>query len=109
MPWVDPDLEELFLYGKALLTELPVGAEDPLPQLGKSVQLTHLRIAVTSDGSIPLEASDEPGDALPGGGKGGQVEPILDKLSAMIAAMNDKFAPTWVRPTRSGSTSSGRS
>ncbi|MGD7732931.1 type I restriction endonuclease subunit R [Propionibacteriaceae bacterium G57] len=91
MPWTDPDLEELFLYGRALLTELPAGESDPLPQLSKEVQLTHLRIALTSEGSIGLEASDEPGQALPGGGVGKAAEPVVDKLSAMIAAMNDKF------------------
>ena len=91
MPWTDPDLEELFLYGKALLTELPTGDNDPMPQLSKSVQLTHLRIAVTSDSAITLDPNDEPGVALPGQGKGKQAEPILDKLSAMIAAMNDRY------------------
>ena len=57
MPWTDPDLEQLFLYGKLLLTELPTGDNDPMPQVSKSVQLTHLRIAVTSDSSISLTAS----------------------------------------------------
>ncbi|MBO1030009.1 type I restriction endonuclease subunit R [Tessaracoccus sp. SD287] len=91
MPWTDPELEELFLYGRVLLTELPADSDDPLPQLSKSVQLTHLRIAVTSDSSITLDGSDEPGEALPGMGEGHQAEPVLDKLSAMIAALNDKF------------------
>ena len=90
MPWTDTDLEELFLYGKALLTELPTGDNDPMPQLSKAVQLTHLRIAVASDSSITLTPDDEPGAALPGQGKGKQAEPVLDKLSALIAAMNDK-------------------
>ena len=62
-----------------------------MPQLSKSVQLTHLRIAVTSDAAITLAGSDEPGVALPGEGKGKQAEPVLDKLSALIAAMNDKY------------------
>ncbi|HET9873919.1 MAG TPA: type I restriction endonuclease [Propionibacteriaceae bacterium] len=91
MPWTDTDLEKLFLYGKALLTELPTGDNDPMPQLSKSVQLTHLRIAVSSDSSIALTGDDEPGVALPGQGKGKQAEPVLDKLSALIAVMNDKF------------------
>jgi len=91
MPWTDTDLEELFLYGKALLTELPTGANDPMPQLSKSVQLTHLRIAVTSESSIALTSDDEPGVALPGQGKGKQADPVLDKLSALIAAMNERY------------------
>ncbi len=70
MPWTDRDLERLYLYGRLLLLELPAGDNDPMPQVSKSVQLTHLRIAVTSDAAIALTATDEPGIALPGEGKG---------------------------------------
>lgn len=91
MPFVDRDLERLFLFGRMLLTVLPNEADDPMPQLSKSVQLTHLRIAVTSEEAISLEATDEAGVALPGEGKGKQAEPVLDKLSALIEAMNDKY------------------
>ncbi len=91
MPWADTDWERLFLYGRLLLLELPPGENSPMPQISKSVQLTHLRIAVTSDAAIELAGSDEPGVALPGGGKGPVTEPLLDKLSALISAMNDKY------------------
>ncbi len=91
MPWTDTDLEQLFLFGRMLLAELGGGDNDPMPQVSKSVQLTHLRIAVTSDGSIGLTATDEPGVALPGKGEGKSVEPTLDKLSALIEAMNEKY------------------
>ncbi len=90
MPWVDTDWERLFLYGRLLL-ELPAGENSPMPQISKAVQLTHLRIAVTSEAAIGLAGSDEPGVALPGEGKGALTEPILDKLSARIAAMNAKY------------------
>ena len=62
-----------------------------MPQLSKSVQMTHLRIAVTAETAIELTGSDEPGTALPGEGKGAVTEPVLDKLSALIAAMNDRY------------------
>lgn len=91
MPWADPDLERLFLYGRLVLLELPAGDNDPMPQLSKSVQLTHLRLAVTSDEAITLTAADEPGAALPGQGKGPTTEPVMDKLSALISAMNDRY------------------
>lgn len=91
MPWADTDWERLFLYGRLLLLELPPGENSPMPQISKSVQLTHLRIAVTSDEAISLAASDSPGVALPGEGKGAVAEPVLDKLSALISAMNDKY------------------
>lgn len=91
MPWADASLERLFLYGKLLLTVLPASENDPMPQLSKSVQLTHLRLAVTSEGAVELEASDDPGVALPGEGKGSSSEPVMDKLSALIALMNEKY------------------
>ena len=91
MPWADTDWERLFLYGRLLLLELPPGENSPMLQISKSVQLTHLRIAVTSEAAISLTGSDEPGVALPGEGKGAVAEPLLDKLSALISAMNDKY------------------
>ena len=91
MPWVDATLERLFLYGKLLLADLPQRESDPMPQLSKAVQLTHLRLSVSHEGDIGLEASDEAGVALPGEGKGSQNEPEKDKLSALIEAMNEKF------------------
>lgn len=100
MPWTDTDLERLFLYGKALLTELPTGDDDPMPQLSKSVQLTHLRIAVASDSAIALTPDDEPGTALPGQGKGKQTEPMMDRLSALITAMNDKYGADLGEPDK---------
>ena len=81
----------LFRYGRMLLTELPAADTDPMPQLSKSVQLTHLRISVSGEEAIELESTEEPGVALPGEGKGKQAEPVLDKLSALIEAMNDKY------------------
>ena len=91
MPWSDTDLERMFLYGRLLLSDLPARENDPMPQLSKSVQLTHLKISVTSDEAIALQGSDEAGTALPGEGKGALTEPMLDKLSALIAAMNEKY------------------
>lgn len=91
MPWSDPSLERLYLYGKLLLADLPTRETDPMPQLSRDVQMTHLRLAVAHEGAIALEASDEPGTALPGEGCGAVTEPEKDKLSALIAAMNERF------------------
>ncbi|MFX4273637.1 type I restriction endonuclease subunit R [Propionibacteriaceae bacterium Y1685] len=91
MPWADATLERLFLFGKLLFADLPASPEDPMPQVSKSVQLTHLRLAVTSEGAIALEATGEPGQALPGEGKGASAEPVMDKLSALVAVMNEKY------------------
>ena len=91
MPFIDADLERLYLYGKLLLTEIAEDGDFTMPQISRSVQLTHLRLAVSGDSPILLEGVDEPGSALPGGGKGSGNEPEMDKLSALISAMNDKY------------------
>mgnify|MGYP001763217551 FL=1 len=52
MPFIDPSLERLYLYGKLLLTQLPTGEHDPMPQLSKEVLLTHLRMSVTGETDI---------------------------------------------------------
>ena len=56
----------LFRYGRMLLTELPAADTDPMPQLSKSVQLTHLRISVSGEEAIELESTEQPGVALTG-------------------------------------------
>ena len=93
MPWSERDLEELYLYGKALLQVLPRKGTDPLPQLSDTVLLTHLRNEViTAEEVLSLErGTDEPGNAFTGGGQGKQVEPPTDLLSAIIGKLNDQF------------------
>lgn len=91
MSWTDTDLEQLYLYGKVLHMVLPSAQGEPLPQVSESVQLTHLRLEVTSDDAIELEADEEPGVALPGEGEGSAQEPLIDTLSAVVEMMNEKF------------------
>jgi type I restriction enzyme R subunit len=92
MPWTERDLEELYLYGKALLP-LPGDGTDPLPQLGDAVRLTHLRTEARAvEESISLtDGTDEPGVALPGGGAGKQVDQPRELLSVLIDELNSKF------------------
>ncbi len=93
MPWVEAELEELYLYGKALLPLLPRNPIDPLPQISDSVLLTHLRTeAKGSELNLALGAgTDEPGHAFTGGGMGKQVEQPRDLLSVIIGNMNEAF------------------
>ncbi len=91
MPFVDPALEKLYLYGRLLLTELPGADDEAFPQISQQLQMTHLRLSVTGDTTIELTGDDTPGEALPGGGLGPQTEPEMDKLSALIAVINEKY------------------
>jgi type I restriction enzyme, R subunit len=93
MPWTDRDLESLYLYGRALLPMLPVAPDEPLPQISNTVLLTHLRTeAPAEEESLSLTTgSDEPGVALPGGGTGKAYESPKEKLSELIASLNERF------------------
>jgi type I restriction enzyme R subunit len=93
MPWTERDLEQLYLYGKALAPLLPAAADEPLPQISDAVALTHLRTeAHDIEAVLSLtEGSDEPGVALPGGGAGRQNDPPRERLSALIDTLNTRF------------------
>jgi type I restriction enzyme R subunit len=93
MSWTDPDLERLYLYGRALSPLLPSRPDEPLPHISDSVLLTHLRTeAQAVEADLSLErGTDEAGTALPGGGAGRQVEPPKDRLSVLIDTLNERF------------------
>lgn len=93
MTWTDRELERLYLFGKALLTQLPRGVDDPMPLVSDQVELTHLRVAATAEEeNAALESGDDtPGEALPGGGSGRLTEAPVDKLSALVEKMNTLF------------------
>ena len=93
MPWTDPDLELLYLYGRLLQTKLPTGGTDPTVDLSDAVILTHLRTVATAeniDGSLD-EGDDTPGKSLPGDGEAPQNDPPREPLSVLIQTLNDKF------------------
>jgi type I restriction enzyme R subunit len=93
MPWTDPDLERLYLYGKALSPLLPSRPDEPLPHISDTVLLTHLRTeAQAVEENLALgSGTEEPGIAFPGGGTGRQVEPPRDRLSTLIDTLNERF------------------
>ena len=92
MTWTDRELERLYLFTKALATLLPRPDGEPVPLVSDQVELTHLRTALTAEeeNAALTEGDASPGDVLPGEGKGGH-DPVLDRLSALVERLNDKF------------------
>ncbi|GAB2859421.1 type I restriction endonuclease subunit R [Lentzea nigeriaca] len=90
IPYPEPELERLYLYGRHLLNRLP-RREDPGVDLGQ-VDLTHLRIAKTGEQDVSLVSEGE--QVLPGftgDGAGARNDPEQISLTELIAGLNEKF------------------
>jgi type I restriction enzyme R subunit len=91
VPFADPELEVLYLYGRYLLLRLPgrKGGVD----LGAEVELTHLRIEATGRHDVSL--GDGAGEAtipgFTGTGAGSTSEEERARLSSLIDVLNEKF------------------
>lgn len=91
MPEPEVALEELYVFCRALLHVLPADADGSL-QLGDELVLTHLRIDETASGPIQIVGGPlTPGTAFPGGGQGGHSGSVIDRLSAVVDQINQRF------------------
>ncbi|MFF7337585.1 type I restriction endonuclease subunit R [Streptomyces sp. NPDC008163] len=89
VPYRDPELERLHLYGRYLLNRLPRRADGGV-DIGE-IDLSHLRVERTGEYDVSL--SPEGAAELPGfgDGTGGAAEPEKSLLSELIDAFNAKF------------------
>jgi type I restriction enzyme R subunit len=85
----DVGLEALYLAARALVTLLPADGGGRL-DLGAQVELTHLRLEKTSEGSItPTHGIGELQAIYDGKGK--QTEEDTEHLSAIVDVLNERF------------------
>jgi Type I site-specific restriction-modification system, R (restriction) subunit and related helicases len=89
VPYVDADLERLYLFGRFLLNRLP-RREDPAVDIG-DVDLTHLRISKTGEHTIELEEQGEVMLPAPSETGGAAQEPEFVTLRELIGQLNDKY------------------
>ena len=91
LPWVEPDSERLYIYGRALVKLLPAIPDGRL-ELGSDVVLTHLRIEEQGTADIELVAGEgEPGSSFPGEGRGRTRDPRFDRLGNITDELNRHF------------------
>jgi type I restriction enzyme R subunit len=86
----DVGLEALYLTSRAVIAMLPVVEGGGVLDLGAEVQLTHLRLEKTSEGSIGPDAGTGPLGGI-GDGTGPDVEPDKEKLSRIVDTLNERF------------------
>ena len=89
VPYVDRQLERDYLVARALLACLPGQAAERL-DLGSEVQLTHLKVAQTFEGSGSLEQGGGEVVAI-FSGKGPQHDPESEHLSQIVDVINERF------------------
>lgn len=87
-------MEQIYLYGRVLLPRLPSDDDEEIVDLSGAAVLTHLRIEQqglqnASLTSVSDEDSEQKGHT--GEGQGRQNEEPMDRLSAIIGLLNDRF------------------
>ncbi|MFY1668815.1 type I restriction endonuclease subunit R [Plantactinospora sp. WMMB334] len=93
VPYADPDLERLYLYGRHLLNKLPRLGDGGV-DIGE-VDLSHLRVEQTGEHDISLNPegpAEMPGF---GDGAGGAKEPEKSLLSKLIERFNERFGTSF--------------
>jgi type I restriction enzyme R subunit len=91
--FTDTKLEADYLFCKALATLIRPAGEAGL-DLGKEVELTHLRTEKISEGSLSLEAEHgEVSTIFSGTGKQSKAEE--EPLSKIISRLNERFGTEW--------------
>jgi type I restriction enzyme R subunit len=92
VPFQSETLEELFYYGKILITRLPKDKDEGDVDISDAAVLTHIRTQIVGEQNLAL--AEGQGEGLPGMHGGGHgVQHIKDKvrLSSLIDLLNSRF------------------
>lgn len=93
IPYNDPELEKLFVFGKNLMPRLAEHGRKEVLALDSDVQLTHYRLQKMGERTLDLESGDVlklPGIKEAGTGAGAEDE--KKELREIVKRMNDLFA-----------------
>jgi type I restriction enzyme R subunit len=93
VPYNDPELEKLYVYGKHLMPRLAEAARSELLSLDSDVRLTHYRLQKLGEQSLDLEKAEVV--TLPGitdAGTGAAPPDEKKELREIVSRMNDLFS-----------------
>ena len=99
VPFRNSDLERDYLFCRALAAIIRDSSAGETINLGSEVELTHLRHELAFEGSIELPGG-EAEVATIYSGTGPMVDPEEERLSEIIARMNERFGTNWTDEDR---------
>jgi type I restriction enzyme R subunit len=99
VPFRNPGLERDYLYCRALAALIRDGNAGASISLGAEVELTHLRHELTFEGSIELPGGEGAVTTI-FSGTGPTADPEQERLSEIIARINERFGTDWTEEDR---------
>jgi type I restriction enzyme R subunit len=91
IPFVDTDLEKLYVFAKLLWRVLPIDRQ-PLPvEVQREIDLDSLRVSKTGSTKIRLERGTHEIDPMEAKGKKMETPPDIEPLSQIIQELNERF------------------
>jgi type I restriction enzyme R subunit len=87
----DTKLERDYTYCRALASRLRDATSVERLDLGSEVELTHLKTALTFEGSLSLDADAGEVKTIFGEGRGKKGEPEVEHLSQIVDELNERF------------------
>jgi type I restriction enzyme R subunit len=101
MPYVDPDLELLYSFGRFLLPHLPIERDGSTVKLGDEVGLQYYRLQRVFSGAIELrEGEGDYGVKSPTDVGTGKAKDEKAPLSEIIEVLNNKFGTNFSNEDR---------
>ncbi len=91
IPYVDPDLEMLYSYGRFLLPHLPLDRDNNTVKLGDEVGLQYYRLQRISSGAIDVREGEEVYVKSPTDVGSGKAKDEKAPLSEIIEVLNERF------------------
>ncbi len=91
MPYVDPELEMLYSFGKLLLPHLPLDRDTQRVKLGDEIGLQYYRLQRIYSGEITLREGEAEGVKSPTDVGTGKAKDEKAPLSEIIKVLNDRF------------------
>ena len=99
VPFRNPGLERDYLYCRALAALIRDREHGQSIDLGSEVELTHLRHEITFEGSIELPGGEGEITTI-FSGTGPAADPEHERLSQIIARINERFGTDWTDEDR---------